>query len=99
MPPPLPLHVPCRTGAELPELQVIFQEKQEINFFKNVNSFHLKMLVTKTSENIILEKEEAVLSPRAAGASSALLHCSQEGLTPGLRDSEDLGEQGWGPWD
>lgn len=28
------LHVPCRTGAELPELQVFFQEKQEINFFE-----------------------------------------------------------------
>lgn len=36
---------PCalQDWAELPELQVIFQEKQEINFFKNVNFFHLKM--------------------------------------------------------
>lgn len=63
-----------------------------------MNSFPIKVLVTKTSENIILEKEEAMLSPWAAGARSALSHRSQEGLTPGLQDSEGLGELGWGAW-
>lgn len=73
---PDPAMCPVGLGPRVARTPGHFFKRSRKLIFKNVNPLNLKMLVTKTVQHIILEKEKEshVQLTDCRGATSALLH-------------------------